>query len=654
MITIGMDYYPEQWDESLWKDDVRRMAALGVKVVRIGEFAWSRLEPEEGVFKFDWLDRIIKMIADSGMKVILGTPTNCAPLWLYERYPETMQCERDGRRTWTGIRGHRCMTSHVFRKYAGEIIGKLAQRYAGKPEIFAWQIDNEVESNHCTCPECAESFRHFLQKKYGTVEALNRAWGNMVWSGEISEWKQVKPFVTSPNNRPDWYNPAYMLDYERFCSWSTADYVRFQADSIREADPDAVITTNSCFSMNFQDFREEFRSLDIASYDNYPAAVVPDDPEEFYSNAFVLDMVRSFKKKNFWIMEQLGGPMGCWGPIRPSMEPGMLEGYALQAVAHGADLLSFFRWRTAVSGAEMFCYGILDHDGKDNRYLHEMEHLVQRLKGMDGLEKTAVRSRAAILYSSDQEYAFRTQMQSEGFSYGNHLRLFHEACMNLGVNVDIVTDEDELENYQVLMIPAYAVTNPDFASRVTEFVRGGGAAVFTDRTGVKDIHGNCVFGEPLPTYFRKLCGIRIAETDAIGQGKNSVVIAEKEYPVSIWCDLVEPEGADVIGRYGSKFYKGTAALTKNRFGKGTAWYVGAVGEKKMYRDLMRDIFTGNGIPVIPDLPQGVECTSRCGEDAAYRFFFNNTMKQQHFLYGGREMKMKPLEVIIEKGDRDEI
>lgn len=648
MITIGMDYYPEQWDESMWQEDVRRMAALGVKVVRIGEFAWSELEPQEGDYRFEWLDKIIAMIADAGMKVILGTPTNCAPLWLYKRYPQTMQCERDGRRTWTGIRGHRCMTSHVFRKYAGEIIRRMAKRYSGRKEIFAWQIDNEIESNHCTCPECAESFRRFLQDKYHSIDALNRAWGTAVWSGRISQWQEIEPFVTSPNNRPDWYNPAYMLDYERFCSWSTADYVRFQTQIIRESDPDAVVTTNSCFSMNFQNFHEQFRDLDVASYDNYPAAVVPEDPEEFYSNAFVLDLVRSFKKKNFWIMEELGGPMGCWGPIKPAMEPGMLEGYALQAVAHGADLLSFFRWRTAVSGAEMFCYGILDHDGRDSRYLHELEHLAGRLEKLDGLEKTTVRSRAAILYSSDQEYAFRTQMQSEGFSYWEHLRLFHEACVNLGVNTDIVTDKDSLEGYSVLMVPAYAVTDPDFAARVTEFVRQGGTAVFTDRTGVKDIHGNCICGKPLPAYFENLCGINVRETDAIGRGKNSIVIGEDEYPVSVWCDLIEPESAQVQGRYGKKFYKGTAAVTENIFGKGTAWYIGAVGNRRMYRDLMEDIFKRNNIHVLKDLPQGVESVERSGASESYRFFFNNTMRQQLFSCEGREYTMRPLEVIIER------
>lgn len=257
MIKIGIDYYPEQWDRALWEEDAVRMRALGAHVIRIGEFAWSRMEPKDGEFDFAWLDDAIETISRQGMQVILGTPTNCAPLWLYQNHPDTVQWGRDGKPTDLGLRGHRCMVSPTFRQYAGRIVEEMAKRYAGRPEIFAWQLDNELESNHCTCPACRAAFREWLREKYGTLEALNRAWGNVVWSGEVSDWEQIQPLL-SPDCLPRWHNPAYLLDYERFGADCTADFVRFQSEIIRRYNANAVITTNACIPANIPDFHKEF------------------------------------------------------------------------------------------------------------------------------------------------------------------------------------------------------------------------------------------------------------------------------------------------------------------------------------------------------------------------------------------------------------
>lgn len=260
MIRIGIDYYPEHWDRSMWEEDAARMEALGTHVVRVGEFAWSRLEPRDGEFDFGWLDDAIEVLSRHNMKIILGTPTNCAPVWLYHDHSDTLQWDRDGKPTDIGIRGHRCMTSSTFRSYAGRIVEELAKRYAGRPEIFAWQLDNELDSNHCTCPACRAAFRAWLKEKYGTLDALNKAWGSEVWSGEISDWEQIQPLL-GEGNKTDWYNPAWMLDYERFAAESTADFVRFQCDIIRRYDSKAVITTNACFPQHMPDFHKEFAPL---------------------------------------------------------------------------------------------------------------------------------------------------------------------------------------------------------------------------------------------------------------------------------------------------------------------------------------------------------------------------------------------------------
>lgn len=650
MIKIGIDYYPEHWNRELWEKDISDMASIGAHVVRIGEFAWCRMEPEEGTFDFSWLDAVIDLIAKYGMKVILGTPTNCPPQWLYEKYPDTIQWERSGRRTELGIRGHRCYTSPSFRRLAGRIVEELAKRYAGRQEIFAWQIDNELDNNHCTCPSCTEKFREFLKEKYGTIPNLNRAWKNDVWSGEYTAWSQIGRALGEQCSN-SWYNPAYMQDYERFGAASLTDYVRFQSDIIRRYDPKAVITTNSCFGANLPDFHQEFEDLDVASYDNYPPQVLPRDPEALYSNAFALDFVRSFKQKNFWILEQLGGPMGGWMPIRPAMEPGMLEGYALQAVAHGCDLLSFFRWRTAISGAETFCYGILDHNNKPNRRLAELSSLCRRLEKLPGLSDTTLHSRVAMLYSAEQEFALKYPTQSEGFAYWTQLRLFHEACMNLGVNLDILPEGKPLDGYQVVLVPTHFVTNLDVVKQLEDFAETGGTVVVTNRSGVKDQNNNCILGQELPGAFRKLCGCYVTESDAIGRAVQHLrTHYGSTYQITGWCDLLELETAQAWAKYDDRFYSGTPAITRNAFGKGCAYYVGTIGEKSMYRSLLLEIFQQLGMETADQMPQGVEVTVRSGPGGSYRFLFNNTMDGKFVKVGRKKVFLNPLEVKIQAAD----
>lgn len=649
MIRIGIDYYPEHWDRSLWEEDAARMAELGVHTVRIAEFAWSRMEPRDGIFDFQWLDDAIETISRHGMRVILGTPTNCAPMWLYHEHPETVQWERNGRPTDLGIRGHRCMMSPVFRRYAGRIIEEMARRYAGRPEIAAWQLDNELENNHCTCPTCTRGFQEFLRAKYGTLEALNKAWGTVVWSGEYSSWEQITP-LRAPQCLPNWHNPAWMLDYERYGAACTADYVRFQCGIIRRYDPQAVITTNSCFCANLPDFHQEFAALDVASYDNYPPVRLPEDPEALTSNAFALDFIRSFKQKNFWIMEQLGGPLGCWGPISPALEPGMLEGYALQAVAHGADLLSFFRWRTACTGAEMFCYGLLDHDNQPNRRLRELEQLCRRLERFPQLGETSVHSQVAMLYSADQEFALKNQLQSEAFAYWTQMKLFHNACMNLGVNVDILPEGAPLEGYRVVLVPTHFIVNPAVVAQLEQFTAAGGTVVLTNRSGVKDQNNNCLLGEMLPTVFRPLCGCVVKESDAIGPARQQLTTMHGgTYSITSWCDLLELETATAWAWYKDRFYAGVPAITRNKFGAGLTYYVGTVGEKALYRALLLEIFREQDIPVLKMLPRDVEASSRSGPGGEYWFFFNNSLHGKTFPVGQDMVTLRPLEVKIQAG-----
>lgn len=642
MIRIGVDYYPEHWDESMWSQDADLMKESGVRVVRLAEFSWSKLEPEEGKFQFDWLDRAVDIFEEREIEVILCTPMNCPPLWLYQNYPETIQTGRDGNKIAIGIRGHRCLTNPLFRSYATRIIDLLTKRYANRKSVIAWQIDNELEANYCCCENCIKEYRGWLQQKYGNLEKINKVYGNNVWSGEYSDWEQVNPPMgTYPYG---WYNPSYVLDYQRFASDSMVKYVEFQANLIRSNCLYTLITTNTWFCENLPDFYNAFRQLDVVSYDNYPTTRISANPEEIYSHAFHLDLMRGIKNQNFWIMEQLSGAPGCWMPMKPTPKPGMIKGYSMQAIAHGADMVIHFRWRSAITGAETFWHGLIDHNNKLGRRLIEFQELCQTVNQLSDLEGSVIENQCAILYSSDQEYSLKNQPQSDGFHYYNQIKSFHQAFTSLGVGTNIISQYDEFSNYQVIIVPTLFVCDESVVERLYEFVEHGGTVVITNRSGVKDINNNCRM-DVLPTVLRKLVGCYVEEYDAIGYDTNHILLqGNNEYEVTQWCDILETDGAEVVATYIDNFYKGSAAITKHHYGNGTAYYVGTVGKKALYKDLLQDVLKEAKIAYIPDLVDGIELTVRKKGNRTIQFAFNNTEHKVTVTIQNKTMDLAPFEM----------
>lgn len=640
MAKIGVDYYPEHWDESLWEQDARLMAETGVKVVRMAEFAWSRLELEEGTFNFGWLDRAVELFAAKGIEIILCTPTNCPPLWLYEKYPDALQTERSGKPIATGIRGHRCYNSSSLRKFSERIIRKLAEHYGNNPAVTAWQIDNELDAVHCCCPVCSEKFREYLKNKYGSIERVNKTFGNNVWSGEYSSWTQIKPpFGSYPLG---WYNPSYMLEWHRFCQKSANDFVRFQTEIIRETIPGAVVTTNTWLCENTPDFYKMFESLDVVSYDNYPPTRLPDDPDALYSHAFHLDLMRGIKQKNFWIMEQLSGTPGCWMPMITAPKPGMIKGYALQAIARGADSVIHFRWRSAVSGAEMFWHGLIDQSNAPSRRFYEFAQLCKDAEALD-TDGTTISSDIALLYSADTETALKIQPQTDGFHYYNQLKSFHDGIVSLGANCDIISEKADFSGYSVIIAPTMFITDESVVKRLYSFAENGGTVVLTNRSGVKDQYNNCIMS-PLPTVFSDLTGCTVEEFDAIGRDAAHITMNGIEYETVCWCDILKASGASVIAEYTDRFYKGSPAVTVNSYGSGKCYYVGTIGKRDFYKELCKIILSEAGLDIITDLPQNVELSVRDGGDKRITFIFNNNDKAVEFSCMNKKFRLEPFEM----------
>ena len=643
-MRIGVDYYPEHWDKSLWVADADLMKKTGVKVVRMAEFAWCKMEPQEGVFDFEWLDEIVDILAKRGMEIVLCTPTSCPPLWLYEKYPDAVQTGKDGHKIATGIRGHRCYNNPNFLRYADRIVEVMTKRYANNKAVIAWQIDNELEANFCFCEHCIGQFRDWLKAKYGTLENLNKAYGNNVWSGEYSSWEQIKPPYGSYPHA--WLNPAFMLDFNRYASDSVIQFANRQKEMIRRNHPGAQITTNTWFCENMPDFYKEFEDLDFVSYDNYPTSRIPDNPEECYTHAFHLDLMRGVKRQKFWIMEELSGGMGCWSPMSGMPSPGMLKGYSLQAFAHGADTVVHFRWRSAVSGAEMFWHGLIDHSNVPGRRFKEFADLCKQAKELEAVQDTEICSDVAILYSADNEWAFKIQPQTNGMYYYEQIQRLHGAFLKYGLNVDIIGEHEDISTYKIVVAPEMYITNSGVAERLYKFAEKGGTVILTNRSGVKDANNNCIM-ELLPTVYRQLAGAYVEEYNPIGYDKAVLRLADgSTCECKQWCDILVPETAEVLAYYDSEYYKGKAAVTCNSYGAGKAYYIGTVGEKTFYNKLVKDILDVAQIEYVEGLPDNVELTTRMGAGKKVSFLFNNTDKVQQFVYGEEQISMAPFEMKI--------
>ncbi len=643
MIT-GVDYYPEHWDRSLWKADADLMQQTGVKVVRLAEFAWCRLEPCEGEFDFEWLDEIIGIFSERNINVVLCTPTNCPPLWFYEKHPEAVQTEKDGRKTATGIRGHRCINNSDFLRYAERIIDIMTKRYAGNKSVIAWQIDNELEANFCFCETCIGKYRRWMKEKYGSLEALNKAYGNNVWSGEYSSWEQIKPpFGSYPNA---WLNPSFMLDFNRYASDSVTEHINWQAALIRKNCPDTEITTNVWFCTNMPNFYDEFAGLDFISYDNYPTTRIPDNSEEYYSHAFHLDLMRGVKRKKFWIMEQLSGGLGCWAPMGRTPSPVMIKGYALQAFAHGADTVVQFRWRTAVSGAEMHWHGLIDHSNVPGRRFEEFAQLCKTAETLQTVRDTEIKSDVAILYSPEDEYAFKIQPQTNGMYYMEQPMKLHSAFTKYGLNVDVVNQREDISGYKIVVAPEMYITNEKVVKQLYDFAENGGTVILTNRSGVKNEYNNCIM-EQLPAAYRKLIGAYVEEYDPIGYDSAKIKLSDGSvYDCRQWCDVLHTESAETVAVYDSEFYKGKAAITRNSYGKGTVYYIGTVCEKNLYTRLVREVLLDKKMDFVDGIPDNVEITTRTGENITARFIFNNTNNRQCFSIDSNEIILEPFEMKI--------
>ncbi len=618
-VQMGVDYYPEHWEEAMWEPDVRLMQETGVKVVRVGEFAWSRLEPRDGEFNFAWLDRAVDLFHRYGIQVVIGTPTATPPRWLTTACPDVLPVFADGQTFHPGVRGHRCYNSASLREYGSRIIDRLARHYSGHPAVIGWQTDNEFSVIDCCCGSCTAAFRRWVKEKYGSLEAVNAAWGTVVWSGEYSSWEEL----TLPLGGSPFQNPSYLLDVQRFQWDSVTDYQRTQVAILREHCPEHFITHNFHSYPQRLDLYAVGADLDVAAFDYYPNTSPAKQATTPYSGALSLDLTRGIKRRGFWIMEQLSGPPGCWMPMWRTPYPGLLRAYAWQAIARGADTVVHFRWRSAAIGAEQYWHGLIDHSNVPGRRFAEFSRLCAEVNALgEQLAGTKLRHKVAILHSFEQKAALDLQKQSEGFDYYENIKLIHRALTKLGIGCDVIRQREPLDGYSIVIAPSLYVLDDAAAAQLEAYAEAGGALVLTTRSGVKDMNNVCVM-QPLPGLLSRCTGVRVEEYDPIGSEAHTIVDAQgTSFACTQWCDLLTPVTAEPLAWYGDDFYAGIPAVTVNRCGRGEVYYLGTQAEESYWAQLLAGLADKYGVSHIAGLPEGVQATVRSGEAGSFLFLLN--------------------------------
>lgn len=645
-ILYGGDYNPEQWPEEIWQEDMRLFREAGIDTVTLNVFSWAELQPDEETWNFRKLDRIMEMVRRNHLHVVMATSTAVHPAWMAKRYPDVLRTDCHGTKRKYGQRHNSCPNSPSYRKFAGELAGRLAQHCRSEDSILAWHVSNEY-GGECFCENCEKAFRLWLQKKYGTLDALNEAWYTSFWSHTFYDWDEI----VVPNERSECdagdlsRYPVISIDYSRFMSDSLLACFMLERDAIKKEIPDARVTTNLMGFYPGLDYQKWAKEMDFISWDSYPS-----NSDYWTDISMPHDLMRSIGGgRPFALMEQTPST-AAWRPYNELKRPGVMRLWSYQAAAHGADTIQFFQMRQSRGGYEQFHGAVIDHSGTDRtRVFRETAALGKELQKL-GAATLGGRtpSGAGIFFTWDNWWAVsRMSGPSGDFDCLAEVRRTYRALRELNIDVDFLSPEDDLSGYRVIFAPAFFMVRGnvkrtagnsgqdggtfDEGEAVRDFVRRGGTFVATFQSGIVDENDQAVPGGR-PGKLRDVLGIWAEESDGLLPGMhNAFSFRGKEYPADIICDLIHLETAVRIddGGYQRDFYQGMPVVTENHYGNGTAFYIATASSPAFYRTLYREICGRAEIAPVLETPDGVEAASRTGRDGTLVYLLNHTeMKQE--------------------------
>jgi beta-galactosidase len=613
-VMLGTAWYPEQWPESRWEDDLTLMQQAGIRMARVGEFAWSRMEPSEGYYDLDWLDHAITAASKHGIYTVVGTPTAAPPAWLTQKYPETLRVDEEGHRAEHGNRQQFNFANPKYREFARKIAEQMAKRFGHNPWVLGWQIDNEY-SDISFDPDTKAQFQQWLKARYGTLDNLNMRWTTSYWSETIFDWSQI-PIQTKVGN------PGLLLAWKRFVSDTWRSYQKNQLDPIRaNSDSRQFITTNTMGWYDGFDHYVVEKDLDLAAWDDYVGQGHLDPAR----NGFAHDLTRGFKNKNFWVMETQPGSVN-WAPVNNSLDKGEVRAMAWHAVGHGADVVSYWQWRSALNGQEQYHGTLVGADGTPVPLYAEAQQLGRELaKAEPVLVGTTVKSEVAILHSYDSRWAIDWQRHNKNYDPAAELVSYYRPLRAVSQSLDVVEAVAPLSQYKLVVAPGLNVLSDAAAKNLIEYVRQGGHLVLGQRSAMKD-DDNTLQPQRQPGPFTDLLGGRVEQYYALldpvpvegkfgaGEGK-------------LWAELLSAKDSDteVLERYGKSngWLDGQPAAITRKVGKGRITYIGAWMDDAAMSAAAKWMADISGVKLaLGTVPDGVEVYPRYSQRGAVYILVN--------------------------------
>ncbi|QYK63023.1 beta-galactosidase [Paenibacillus sp. S25] len=642
----GADYNPEQWQHypEVLAEDIRLMKLAKCNVMSVGIFSWVSLEPEEGVFTFDWLDRILDSFAENGIYAFLATPSGARPAWMSQKYPEVLRVEANRVRNLHGFRHNHCATSPVYREKVRIMNTKLAERYANHPAVIGWHISNEFGGD-CHCDYCQEAFRAWVEDKYGTLDKLNHAWWTTFWSHTITDWSQVE----SPAPHGETQVHALNLDWRRFVTDQTADFIKHEIVPLKATNPAIPVTTNLMEFFEGLNYWKFADLLDVISWDSYPTwhDREGDDSRQAAKVAMMHDIIRSIKGGKPWMLMESTPSLTNWQDVSKLKRPGMHLLSSLQAVAHGSDTVQYFQWRKSRGSSEKLHGAVVDHVGHEHtRVFGDVTEVGNALEKLEEVIGTSVPAEAAVIFDWENRWGINDSQgpRNKGVKYEETAEAHYLALWEQGVPVDVIHMDADFSKYKLLVAPMLYMVRSGVGERIQKFVENGGVFVATYWSGIVDEHDLCFLGG-FPGPLRKTLGIWSEEIDGLhDHDRNHILPVEGneldlqgEYEAVELCDLIHTEGAEVLAVYGSDFYAGRPALTVNRLGEGKAYYIASrntgLFHSHFYRSLIDDAGISKALNV--KLPHGVNTAIRTDGVHDYIFILNFTHESQKITLDGR-------------------
>lgn len=612
----GGDYNPEQWldQPEVLEEDIRLFRKAHINCVSLGIFSWAKLEPEEGVYDFGWLDEIIDRLYANGIYTVLATPSGARPQWLAQKYPEVLRVRPDGLRNFYGHRQNHCYTSPLYREKVTQIDTRLAEHYANHPAVILWHISNEF-GGECHCELCQAAFREWVQKKYGTLDKLNHAWWANFWSHTYTDWSQVH----SPSPVGETSVHGLDLDWRRFVTHQTIDFMKTEIAAVKAVNPDIPVTTNMMtmytYELNYFAFRD---ALDVISWDNYPEWHNPymGNEEVAKDCAMTHDMMRSLQKKPFLLMECTPNATN-WQGVSKLKKPGMHQLSVIEAVAHGADSGQYFQLRQSRGSCEKFHSAVISNTGTENtRTFREVTDIGTVLEQLsDRVYGSGTPAETAILFDTENKWSLDKCQgpRNIGLDYFGNIRRNYSYFWKNGINVDIIDSTFDLSGYKLVIAPMLYLFRDGIQEKLRRFVRDGGTLVTTCFTGVVNDTDLSFLGEATGDKLSDVLGLWVEEVDSLYDCEsNRTTWNGKSYSLKELCEICHPTTCETLAVYETDFYAGKPVLTKNQFGKGVAYHVSASADTDFFHALYAKLAAACDLTyaIRTAVPDGISLTWR--------------------------------------------